>query len=229
MQKIINKDTKILKKEFNNWLLNSFNELKNRERITIWLSWWSSLKIFYEDIINIFNQIHYKTRNKIFFCFLDERVVDLTSDDSNYKQLKDLFLDELVSKWYIKQEQIIIPDFSLKDYETDYFKKVQKIDIWLFWVWQDCHTCSLFPNHPLLKNQTYGYLRISDSPKPPNERITLSVTMLQDIKYSFVFFMWAGKSEPLEKFIDKNISSDDCPIKLVNECENLVIISDLQN
>ncbi|MDP2395489.1 MAG: 6-phosphogluconolactonase [bacterium] len=37
-------------------------------------------------------------RSKIYFCFLDERVVDFNSIDSNYKLVSELFLDELVNK-----------------------------------------------------------------------------------------------------------------------------------
>lgn len=227
MKIVVNKNTQILKKEFNNHLLNSFKSLKNNDRIVIWLSWWNSLKIFYEDFVNIFEGIDWEIREKIYFCFLDERNVPFDNDDSNYKLVKEIFLDELVKSWFIEQWQILLPDFGLNDYELDYFNKVQKIDIWLFWVWPDCHICSLFPNHELLKNKTYSYLKISDSPKPPKDRITISVSMLQDIKYAFVFFMWESKKIAFDLFVDNSINSSDCPVKLVEQCENIIVISDL--
>ncbi len=227
MKTIINQNHNTLKYEFKNEFLNSINSLKNNKKIVIWLSWGSSLTIFYSDFLNIFEQIEKSIREKIFFAFLDERIVDFDNDDSNYKQLKNQFLDDLINNWYINQVQILLPDFSLKDYKSEYFKKVQKIDIWLFWVGPDCHTCSLFPNHELLKNDTYSYLKIDNSPKPPKDRITISVNMLKDTNYAFWFFMWKGKSEAFERFLDENINSEDCPIKLINECKNTIIYSDI--
>ena len=213
------------KKDFLLYFLKSLEEQKNNEKIVIWLSGWNSLKIFYGELKDNFWKIDKTLRNKIYFCFLDERVVDFESDDSNYKLCKNLFLDELVTKWLIKQEQILLPDFSLKDYEIDYFNKVQKIDIWLFWVGEDWHTCSLFPNHKLLDDDTYSYLKIWDSPKPPKNRITISKSMLEDIKYAFVFFIWESKQEALNNFLDENISYKKCPAKLILNCENVSLVS----
>ncbi len=227
MQTITNNNPETLKKQFNNYILDCFNSLQNRDRIVIWLSGWSSLNIYYAEFANIFENIDSSLRDKIYFCFLDERVVDFDSIDSNYKLVKELFLAELISKWYVKQTQILLPNFNLNDYETDYFNQVKHIDIWLFWVWPDCHTCSLFPNHALLRDTTFWYLKISDSPKPPSDRITISVNMLYDIDFASAFFMWEGKIEAYNKFMDESVSSDDCPIKLVKNCENLIIFSDL--
>lgn len=227
MQKIINNNHKILKqkfkKEFLNWIIN----IKKQEKIIIWLSWWSSLTIFYNDFENIFNEIKPESREKIYFALLDERVVDFSDDDSNYKQLKNQFLDNLINKWYIKQNQIILPDFKKENYETDYFNKVKTIDIWLLWVWTDWHTCSLFPNHELLKDNTYWYLNIKDSPKPPKERITISVPMLIETKLAFAFFMWENKKEAFYNFLNTSLNNSDCPIKLIKNCKNYKIISDI--
>ncbi len=227
MKKIIDKNFENLKNKFKKYFLDSINHLKNNDRIVIWLSWWNSLKIFYEELKNNFHLIDKTLRNKIYFCFLDERVVDFSNDNSNYKSIKKIFLDKLLNKWLIKQEQILLPDFSLKDYEINYFEKVKKIDIWFFWVWEDCHTCSLFPNHKLLKNEEYWYLKIIDSPKQPKERITISINMLLDIKYAYVFFMWKEKEKAFNIFKKEEVNNNDCPIKFVEKCENVIIFSDL--
>jgi 6-phosphogluconolactonase len=212
------------KKDFLLYFLKSLEKLKNNERIVIWLSWWNSLKIFYGELKDNFWDIDENLRNKIYFCFLDERVVDFESDYSNYKLCKNLFLDSFVEKWLIKKEQILLPDFSLEDYEINYFLKVKKIDIWLFWVGEDGHTCSLFPNHKLLLDNTYWYLKISDSPKPPKDRITISKSMLEDIKYAFVFFIWESKQVALNNFLDENMSYKNCPAKLILNCENVSLV-----
>lgn len=227
MNKIINNSKDILKKEFFVKFLESLKKLKNNDRIVIWLSWGNSLKIFYEEIKNNFWLIDENLREKIYFCFLDERVVSFEDDNSNYKLCKNLFLDSLIENGLLKKENILLPDFILDNYQLDYFQKVKKIDIWLFWVWEDGHICSLFPKHILLEDNTYTYLKIKNSPKPPLKRITISKSMLKDINYSFVFFMWVWKIKALNNFLDESIDYKDYPVKLILNCDNSFLVSDI--
>lgn len=115
----------------------------------------------------------------------------------------------------------------MEDYELDYFQKVRKIDIGLVGVGEDGHICSLFPNHRLLENTDYSYLRIEDSPKPPANRITVSKSMLQSMDTAFVFFMGESKKTALERFLGESTDDHDCPAKLVLGCENVVLVSDI--
>ena len=124
MKTIINQNHNTLKYEFKNEFLNSINSLKNNKKIVIWLSWGSSLTIFYSDFLNIFEQIEKSIREKIFFAFLDERIVDFDNDDSNYKQLKNQFLDDLINNWYINQVQILLP--VITSYSIHYTKLYEK-------------------------------------------------------------------------------------------------------
>ena len=58
----------------------------------------------------------------------------------------------------------------------------------------DGHICSLFPGHPLLKDTTGRWiLPISDSPKPPPKRITLSLPAVNAAKK--VIFAAAGDAK----------------------------------
>jgi 6-phosphogluconolactonase/glucosamine-6-phosphate isomerase/deaminase len=226
ISKTIDQNHETLKKEFFLFFLDNLNSLRDAKKIVIWLSWWNSLNIFYDELKNNFWKLNKTIREKIIFCFLDERIVQFTSDDSNYKNLKDTFLWELLEKWYILEEQILLPDFSLEDYADDYFKKVKKIDIALFWVWEDWHIASLFPKHELLWDESLSYLTIHDSPKPPDNRITISKSMFYQIRHSFVFFMWESKKQAMLDFLDYEVDYINCPAKLVLECEDTFLISD---
>jgi len=228
---IINCDLVVLNKLFFEEFINILKSYENNKIIMIWLSGWSSVTSFYNYLSENYLKIPESLRNKIKYCFVDERLVPLDHKDSNYKQLKDAFLDDLIKKGLLKEENILnIWTQALNcpgSVAEDYFNIVKNIDIWLFGVWPDGHTCSLFPNHDLLGSKLYWYLEINDSPKPPSDRITISPNMLKSIENSFVFFIWEWKKEAYLWFLDKNKDFRQTPTKLILDCKNSFVISNI--
>jgi len=224
---IINCNLGELNKLFFEEFIDVLNSYENNEIIMIWISGWSSVTSFYNYISENYLKISESIRNKIKYCFVDERIVDLNHKDSNYKQLKDTFLGDLVKKDLLKEKNILSINLKEENISKDYFNRVKNIDIWLFGVWPDGHTCSLFPNHNLLDNKDYWYLEINNSPKPPSDRITISPNMLKDIKNSFIFFIWDWKKEAYLWFLDKNKKFKQTPTKLILDCKNSFVISDI--
>lgn len=130
-------------------------------------------------------------------AWVDERCVPHADKESNYGGALEAWL----SKVPIPKAQIIAIDETLtpggggiavasraaKDYE----RRLQELpkavlprnaqglpafDLLLLGFGPDGHICSLFPGHPLLADKSGSWiLPIADSPKPPPERITLSL------------------------------------------------------
>eukprot|EP00977_Amphora_coffeiformis_P006283 scaffold1351_cov176-Amphora_coffeaeformis.AAC.17 len=64
----------------------------------------------------------------------------------------------------------------------------------------DGHTCSLFPDHPLLQESTQWVSPITDSPKPPPNRITLTFPVLNKFtRHAIVCGAGSSKGPILEK------------------------------
>lgn len=162
--------------------------------------------------------------------FADERAVPLDHEDSNYKLLQDELLSKIpaslgtpkvyaidvkhlddVQELADTYEGALVRVFAAKD-----AVKLPAFDLILLGCGPDGHTCSLFPGHPLLRETVGWVLPISDSPKPPKARITLSLPVVHAAhKIAFVA-TGEGKGEVLEKIFDTE-EGRSLPCGLVNE------------
>jgi len=163
--------------------------------------------------------------------FADERCVPLTHEDSNYKLLKDELLDKIPreelgepkiynidekllddpQEMADQYEKILVSTFAARD-----SVKLPTFDLLLLGCGPDGHTCSLFPNHPLLREQDAWVVSISDSPKPPPKRISLSLpVVLHAAKIAFVA-TGAGKKDILKSILETE-EGRGLPCGLVNE------------
>ena len=80
-----------------------------------------------------------------------------------------------------------------------------KIDCVLLGFGPDGHTCSLFPNHKLLTEQTRLVASIDDSPKPPPSRITLTLPFLNQYCRQIIFCGAGESKRPILQAVFRNI------------------------
>jgi|TARA_B110000967_G_C18901897_1_gene576347 6-phosphogluconolactonase len=82
-------------------------------------------------------------------------------------------------------------------------------DLLLLGFGPDGHMCSLFPDHALLSVTEPWILPISDSPKPPPERITFSLPVVNAAKLKCFTAVGEGKAEMAATIIEKSSSNGD--------------------
>uniref|UniRef100_A0AC34QS13 6-phosphogluconolactonase n=1 Tax=Panagrolaimus sp. JU765 TaxID=591449 RepID=A0AC34QS13_9BILA len=142
------------------------------------------------------------------FC-VDERLVPLNSDESNTGSYLQILTDEFKNKF------IPIKDFTDAKKAADDFEnrlrewKVEetsnglpKFDFLFLGLGPDGHTCSLFPNHPLLNYSGPSWIvPIEDSPKPPPRRITITLPVCNAAKQVVFIATGSGKAELVKKLI----------------------------
>jgi 6-phosphogluconolactonase len=72
------------------------------------------------------------------------------------------------------------------------------LDVVLLGVGPDGHIASIFPGHPGLEETGIAFT-LGDSPKPPAERMSLTLPVLEDVELSVVLARGAGKAATLAR------------------------------
>lgn len=162
--------------------------------------------------------------------YADERCVPLNHEDSNHGLVQADLLSKIPAElgapkvFPVDEKDIDDPQDMADDYEKTLVSifanrdsvKLPLFDLILLGCGPDGHTCSLFPDHPLLRVSDAWVLSISDSPKPPPKRITLSLpVVLHAAKIGFVA-TGGGKKEILKKIFETD-EGRNLPSGLVNE------------
>jgi len=93
--------------------------------------------------------------------------------------------------------------------------KPPSFDVILLGMGPDGHIASLFPNHPLLKyNDQEWVVYVTDSPKPPPQRITFTLPVINNAKHIAFVVTGSAKKEVLSQ-IFQGQGSMDLPASLV--------------
>jgi len=171
---------------------------------------------------------------RVQFFIIDERLVPIDHPDSNYKLLKDNFIDPLAQANRIASGNahpfildLSSPDRGAKRYEEVLAKHGFRYDIILLSSGEDGHVGALYPGHHSIMDEHHGFIVMDDSPKPPPERMTSSLSLMQTAEVALILFVGEAKREAYTKFNDAALLVADCPAKLVMALKDTTVFTDL--
>lgn len=164
----------------------------------------------------------------------DERFVPSDSSDRNDGQA----WDALLSRIEIPAEnihRIASPDAveSLASAATSYAADLSEFfgadfphfDVTLLGVGPDAHVASLFPHLPGVGDVVHTVIAVRDSPKPPSERITLTLPSINASRRVWVVAAGADKAHAISAAMDAQ-SAENAPVSAVHGVEETVFFVD---
>jgi len=133
----------------------------------------------------------------------DERMVPADSKDSNHGTILALFdkSPELSRVRRVMPSTTLTTASSAEDYALKIAaENINEFDLVWLGVGEDGHTLSLFPNNPAFTEvATTWVLPVYNSPKPPSDRISFSLSALEHVDELVIFAVGVSKQAALEE------------------------------
>ena len=196
--------------------------------VTVALSGGRITKLFFNQLVTQLEQQSTKI-DTIDFFWADERCVPENDTASNFKDAHDLLFIPL----NIKQEKIHRIEgekgaMQAAQDMNDKTKNQSLFDLVILGMGEDGHTASLFPNRDMeTDNSTEKYIPIFESPKPPQERVSLSFSAIKNAKNVWVLISGAGKETAMKESLSDQGTT---PLaKVIHSREKTRILTDILN
>jgi 6-phosphogluconolactonase len=158
----------------------------------------------------------------------DERFVEPASDDRNERAAREAFLDQVdPDPAKIHPMPSTESAASLEDGAAAYGEELRahgagEFDVVMLGVGPDGHIASLFPGFPQLDDTDHIAVAVTDSPKPPPERITLTFAALNRARS--VWFLVSGdeKADAVARALTEGTDPHDTPAAGVTGSEETI-------
>lgn len=165
--------------------------------------------------------------------FADERCVPPEDAESNYRLARETLLDAangLDPASVHRMEGELGPEQGAARYaqalreHAPIEEALAVLDVIVLGIGPDGHVASLFPGAPTLEVEDELSLGVHDSPKPPPERITLSLPVLRAARRCVLLATGAGKADAVDAMLGE--PSRHVPASLLRRERLSVIVDD---
>jgi 6-phosphogluconolactonase len=165
--------------------------------------------------------------------FADERCVPPEDEESNYRLARETLLDGargLDPARVHRMEGELGPEQGAERYAQELRahapieEALAVLDVIVLGIGPDGHVASLFPGAPTLEVEDALSLGVHDSPKPPPERITLSLPVLRAARRCVLLATGAGKADAVDAMLGE--PSRHVPASLLRRERLSVIVDD---
>ncbi len=167
--------------------------------------------------------------------FSDERFTDLLDPERTDTKLIAAFTKSIKSKFLrmhfhrVSSPKLVTLEDAADDYShlLDDLLSEHPFDVVILSMGEDGHVASLFPGLDSTLHSFKLAVAVDNSPKPPAERVSISVDRLANASAIYIFALGEGKREALVNLLEHH----DGPVALLQEVgrfAQMVIATDLQ-
>jgi 6-phosphogluconolactonase len=152
--------------------------------------------------------------SRVTVLFGDERCLPPLDPETNYQIANQTFLKTACPATVHRIPGELGPDEAAAAYEP--IVAAGPLDLVLLGIGTDGHTASLFPNDPALR--AAGYMSgVRNSPKPPPERVTMTLRALRGAKRVVILAAGADKKDAVRRAF-----AGEVPAGMIEHAEWLV-------
>jgi 6-phosphogluconolactonase len=137
--------------------------------------------------------------------FGDERCVPPDDAESNFKLARDVFLAP--AGLPTANVHRIRGEAPPADAAAEYARALPVLDVVHLGLGPDGHVCSLFPGHALLAESTARVASLTDSPKPPPARVTLTRAALREARALWFLVTGDAKRDVVHTVLNDSTST----------------------
>jgi 6-phosphogluconolactonase len=134
---------------------------------------------------------------RVTVLFGDERCVPPDDPESNYCMARESLLDRVAPATVHRIAGELGPDEAAAAYDR-VVSALAPLDVVLLGAGEDGHTASLFPGHPEVQAKGFA-VGVRNAPKPPPDRVSLTLPALQGARQVIVLATGAGKADAVAK------------------------------
>ena len=150
--------------------------------------------------------------SKVDFWWGDERFLPSGDPERNETQAREAFLDHLpVDPARVHpmaaSDEVATPEEAAERYAAELGPEVPAFDLLLLGIGEDGHVASLFPGNPALDVDGVAAVGVRHSPKPPPERVSLTMSAINSATAAWIIASGEGKAEA----VDEALSKGDLP------------------
>lgn len=162
--------------------------------------------------------------------WVDERVVPLTDNDSNFKLAMGIFLskgkipkDQIHSIKYTEDASMVSKRYDRlmrdlakrKVLSLDFPGAFPCFDMILLGIGTDGHVASLFPNSLALAEEKEWVVAVLNSPKPPPQRISMTLPCINAASHVAFVVVGSSKAEVLQRVLERPALPGSLPAQMV--------------
>ena len=135
--------------------------------------------------------------------FGDERCVGPQDPQSNYRMAAQTLLGHAAGALVHRIEGERGAEDAAERYDALLRERLGEpvLDIVLLGIGEDGHTASLFPGNPALAERRLAVVAVHDAPKPPPDRVSLTLPVLRAARACILLAEGEGKAAPLARVL----------------------------